>query len=60
MSDHDMRPVERWRARTDQTDDDTTPEPKGFRPSHLRLYTAFACGFVTGVLVCSVLASLTY
>ncbi len=59
MSDHDMRPVERWRARTDQTDD-TTPEPKGFQTSDLPFYMTFACGFVTGVLVCSVLASLTY
>ena len=53
-----QRPVERWRTRTDDTD--ATPEPKGFQTSDLSFYMAFACGFISGVLVCSVLASLIY
>lgn len=52
-----QRPVERWRTRTDQTD---TPEPKGWQGADLPFYMAFACGFISGVLVCSVLASLIY
>lgn len=50
------RPIDRWRARTDETD--TTH--KNFQASDLPFYMAFACGFISGVLVCSVIASLIY